>query len=106
MAALRLLRLLAAVAALVGGGAAAEAGEEPRTFTKAELRAHDGKGDAASAPLYLAIRARIYDVSAAWAFYGPGKSYHGLVGRRAARTNPTPTLILNPDLNPSRNPDH
>ena len=58
------------------------------------------------APLYLAIRARIYDVSAAWAFYGPGKSYHGLVARRAARTNPTPTLILNPSLNPSRNPDH
>ena len=31
------------------------------------------------APLYLAIRARIYDVSKAWSFYGPGKSYHGLV---------------------------
>lgn len=40
---------------------------------------------ACRAPLYLAIRARIYDVSAAWSFYGPGKSYFGLVGRDATR---------------------
>lgn len=84
MAALRLLRLLAA-AALAGGGAAAEAGEEPRTFTKAELRAHDGKGDAASAPIYLAIQGIVFDVSSGSNFYAEGAAYNALVGQDSTR---------------------
>ena len=84
MAALRLLRLLAA-AALAGGGAAAEAGEEPRTFTKAELRAHGGKGDAASAPLYLAIQGIVFDVSSGSNFYAEGAAYNALVGQDSTR---------------------
>ena len=84
MAALRLLRLLAA-AAVAGGGAAAEAGEEPRTFTKAELRAHGGKGDAASAPLYLAIQGIVFDVSSGSNFYAEGAAYNALVGQDSTR---------------------
>ena len=36
-------------------------------------------------PLYVALGGRIYDVSPGWSFYGPGKSYHPLVGRDASR---------------------
>ena len=57
-------------------------------LTAEELAEFDGRflpDSTERAPLYLAIRARIYDVSAAWPFYGPGKSYYGLVGRDATR---------------------
>jgi len=57
-------------------------------LTAEELAEFDGRflpDSTERAPLYLAIRARIYDVSAAWSFYGPGKSYFGLVGRDATR---------------------
>jgi predicted heme/steroid binding protein len=39
-------------------------------LTKAELAQHDGSD--ASLPLYIAVRGRIYDVSAGRSFYGPG----------------------------------
>ena len=63
------------------------------------------RASACRAPLYLAITARIYDVSAAWAFYGPGKSYHGLVGRDATHPNPGPNPNPNPNRNTNRNPN-
>ena len=50
--------------------------------TPAELVAADG-GD--GGPLYLAIRGRVYDVSAGASFYGPGSSYHAFVGVDASR---------------------
>jgi len=37
------------------------------------------------APLLLAIKGRIYDVSAGRPFYGPGSKYHRLTGRDATR---------------------
>lgn len=66
----------------------ADASDIGIALTAEELAEFDGRflpDSTERAPLYLAIRERIYDVSAAWAFYGPGKSYHGLVGRDATR---------------------
>jgi len=66
----------------------ADASDVGIALTAEELAEFDGRflpDSTERAPLYLAITARIYDVSAAWAFYGPGKSYHGLVGRDATR---------------------
>lgn len=58
------------------------------SLTSEELAEFDGRylpDSPERAPLYLSIRGRIYDVSAAWSFYGPGKTYFGLVGRDATR---------------------
>ena len=57
-------------------------------LTLDELAEYDGRtlpDSAERAPLFLAIHGRIYDVSAGWAFYGPGRSYHKLVGKDATR---------------------
>ena len=57
-------------------------------LTPEELAEFDGRPLPESderAALLLAIRGRIYDVSAGWSFYGPGKSYHRLVGKDATR---------------------
>ena len=57
-------------------------------LTLDELSEYDGRQLPESterAPLLLAIRGRIYDVSAGWNFYGPGKSYHKLVAKDATR---------------------
>ena len=59
-------------------------------LTLEELSEFDGRelpesSEGARAPLLLAIRGRIYDVSAGTAFYGPGRSYHKLVGKDATR---------------------
>ena len=53
------------------------------TVTHAELEDGDGTD---GAPIYVALRGRVYDVSSAGAkFYGPGKAYHHFVGRDASR---------------------
>lgn len=57
-------------------------------LTLEELAEYDGRvlpNSNEKAPLFLAIHGRIYDVTAGWAFYGPGKTYHKLVGRDATR---------------------
>lgn len=53
-----------------------------------ELAEFDGRllpDSSDRAPLLLAVRGRIYDVTAGAAFYGPGRSYHKLVGKDATR---------------------
>ena len=62
--------------------ALADAPPDAAGVTAAELAAADG---ADGAPLWLAIRGRVYDVTAGAAFYGPGKSYHAFVGVDASR---------------------
>ena len=57
------------------------------SFTRDELADFDGRPlpDGSPSPLYLSILGRVYDVSGGAAFYGPGKSYHKLVGKDATR---------------------
>ena len=53
------------------------------TVTQTELEDGDGTD---GAPIYVALRGRVYDVSSAGTkFYGPGKPYHHFVGRDASR---------------------
>ena len=52
------------------------------TVTQTELEDGDGVD---GAPVYVALRGRVYDVSAGQKFYGPGKPYHHFVGRDASR---------------------
>eukprot|EP00965_Chrysotila_dentata_P205872 6183215-Pleurochrysis_carterae.AAC.2 len=57
-------------------------------LTPEELTEYDGRelpGTNGHAPLFLAIKGRIYDVTAGKPFYGPGRSYHKLVGKDATR---------------------
>uniref|UniRef100_A0ACD5ZA98 Uncharacterized protein n=1 Tax=Avena sativa TaxID=4498 RepID=A0ACD5ZA98_AVESA len=52
-------------------------------LTAAQLRAYDGSD--ASKPIYVAIRGKVYDVSAGRGFYGPGGDYALFAGREASR---------------------
>lgn len=52
-------------------------------LTAAQLRAYDGTD--ASKPIYVAIRGKVFDVSAGRGFYGPGGDYALFAGREAAR---------------------
>jgi len=57
-------------------------------LTLEELAEYDGRelpGTNGQAPLFLAVRGRIYDVTAGAPFYGPGRTYHKLVGKDATR---------------------
>ena len=63
-------------------------GEGRVALTAEELAEYDGRPLASKderAPLYLSIHGRVYDVTAGKAFYGPGRSYHALVGKDASR---------------------
>lgn len=53
-----------------------------RRFTRAELARYDG---ADGGSVFLAVRGRVYDVSSARAFYGPGGPYSSFAGRDASR---------------------
>ncbi|KAL3792032.1 hypothetical protein HJC23_011197 [Cyclotella cryptica] len=53
------------------------------TITREQLEEMDGFD---GAPLYLAIKGRVYDVSAGEKFYGDGKDYHEWVGKDASRS--------------------
>jgi predicted heme/steroid binding protein len=55
----------------------------PIYLTDAELARYDGTDP--TLPIYLAINASIYDVSAGRPFYGPGGSYHFFAGKDATR---------------------
>uniref|UniRef100_A0ACD5Z595 Uncharacterized protein n=1 Tax=Avena sativa TaxID=4498 RepID=A0ACD5Z595_AVESA len=52
-------------------------------LTAAQLRAYDGSDP--SKPIYVAIRGKVYDVSAGRGFYGPGGDYALFAGREASR---------------------
>lgn len=51
-------------------------------YTRRQLSIYNGINDA---KIYLAIRGYIYDVSNNSKSYGPGKSYHKLVGKDVTR---------------------
>ncbi len=57
--------------------------EEGIAFSEVELQHYRGQTD--DTPIYLAIRGRVYDVTAGRSYYGPGRSYHSFVGRDATR---------------------
>jgi predicted heme/steroid binding protein len=54
-----------------------------RAFSVEELARHDGRD--AGQPLLMAVRGLVFDVSTGGRFYGPGATYHALVGRDASR---------------------
>lgn len=56
--------------------------ESTETVTREELEFATGED---GAPAYLAVRGRVYDVTAGEAFYGVGKPYHAFVGKDATR---------------------
>eukprot|EP00854_Cymbomonas_tetramitiformis_P021336 gene21336-25642_t len=56
--------------------------DDVTTFTLEELATFNGEN---GTPLYLAIQGRVYDVTLGASFYGPGRSYHGFVGKDATR---------------------
>jgi membrane-associated progesterone receptor component len=53
-----------------------------RTFTPRTLLPFNGEKDA---PVYLAVRGRVFDVSSGRNFYGPGGPYENFAGRDATR---------------------
>jgi membrane-associated progesterone receptor component len=53
-----------------------------RTFTPTTLLPFNGMGGAS---VYLAIRGRVFDVTAGKNFYGPGGPYENFAGRDASR---------------------
>ncbi|MCJ1318509.1 hypothetical protein MMC15_003839 [Xylographa vitiligo] len=53
-----------------------------RTFTPPELKPFNGEN---SMPVYLAVRGRVFDVTAGRNFYGPGGPYENFAGRDASR---------------------
>ncbi|POY74865.1 hypothetical protein BMF94_2138 [Rhodotorula taiwanensis] len=52
-------------------------------FTRQQLAQNNGKDE--STPIYVAIKGKIYDVSAKRDMYGPGCGYHVFVGKDASR---------------------
>lgn len=53
-----------------------------RTFTPHTLLPFNGEN---GAPVYLAVRGRVFDVSSGRNFYGPGGPYENFAGRDASR---------------------
>src|SRR6185437_15566101 len=53
-----------------------------RTFTPRTLLPFNGTN---GQPVYLAVRGRVFDVSAGRNFYGPGGPYENFAGRDASR---------------------
>ncbi|KAI6353210.1 hypothetical protein MCOR25_009107 [Pyricularia grisea] len=53
-----------------------------QTFTPPTLINYDGKD---GKPVYLAVRGRVFDVTAGRNFYGPGGPYENFAGRDASR---------------------
>ena len=53
-----------------------------RTFTPRTLLINNGKG---TAPVYLAVKGKVYDVTSGRNFYGPGGPYENFAGRDATR---------------------
>jgi predicted heme/steroid binding protein len=57
--------------------------DDGHVLTVEQLASMNGAQD--STPLYIAIKGRVYDVSAARDMYGVGKPYHVFVGKDATR---------------------
>ncbi|KAJ2696447.1 Dihydrodipicolinate synthase [Coemansia sp. IMI 203386] len=55
-----------------------------KTYTLKELSKHDGNNGTTPA-LLLGLNGKVYDVSAAANFYGPGAAYSKLAGRDSTR---------------------
>lgn len=53
-----------------------------KTFTPRTLLPYNGEG---GAPVYLAVRGQVFDVSSGRNFYGPGGPYENFAGRDASR---------------------
>ena len=53
-----------------------------RTFTPRTLLPFNGQNNA---PVYLAVRGRVFDVTSGRQFYGPGGPYSNFAGRDASR---------------------
>ncbi|KIW53040.1 hypothetical protein, variant [Exophiala xenobiotica] len=53
-----------------------------QTYTPRTLLKNNGKD---SAPVYLAVRGKVYDVTSGRNFYGPGGPYENFAGRDATR---------------------
>lgn len=53
-----------------------------QTFTPPTLRPNNGEN---GAPVYLAVRGRVFDVTPGRNFYGPGGPYENFAGRDASR---------------------
>ncbi|KAG0339248.1 hypothetical protein BG000_002558 [Podila horticola] len=54
-----------------------------RVFTHEELAKHDGKDS--EAPIYVAIKGTVFDVSTKRAMYGPGAGYSCFAGKDASK---------------------
>jgi len=54
------------------------------TFSKEDLRKHDGKDP--NLPLLLAIKGKVYDVTSGRQYYGPGAAYSYFAARDASRS--------------------
>mmetsp|Transcript_6463 Transcript_6463/g.20371 ORF Transcript_6463/g.20371 Transcript_6463/m.20371 type:complete len:287 (-) Transcript_6463:27-887(-) len=65
--------------------------EPPRDFTSSQLRAFDGSGGD-DAPIYVAIKGDVFDVSAARGHYGPGGGYALFAGHDASKCLATMSL--------------
>jgi len=64
--------------------------DDGHVMTAEQLASMNGVTD--TTPLYISIKGRIYDVSAAREMYGPGKSYYAFVGKDATRAFATGCL--------------
>jgi len=53
-----------------------------QTFTPRTLLKNNGQGNA---PVYLAVKGKVYDVTSGRNFYGPGGPYENFAGRDATR---------------------
>ena len=54
----------------------------PKQFTIEELKQYNGKN---GMPILVALKGKVYDVTSAFAYYGPSGSYACLAGREASR---------------------
>ncbi|KAG0212785.1 Bifunctional protein GlmU [Mortierella sp. GBA30] len=54
-----------------------------RIFTAQELAQHDGTDP--NAPIYVAIKGTVFDVSTKKEMYGPGAGYHCFAGKDASK---------------------
>lgn len=63
------------------------------TFTQAELAKYDGTNT--DAPIYVAIKGAVFDVSAKKEMYGPGGSYHCFAGKDASQVHTTTIILTN-----------
>ncbi|XP_027180804.1 probable steroid-binding protein 3 [Coffea eugenioides] len=52
-------------------------------FTLQQLKQYDGSDP--SKPIYVAVKSRVFDVTAGKSFYGPGGSYCMFAGKDASR---------------------